>query len=295
MPQQGTIYRVLVASPSDCDRERKIVPDTLHYWNSVNSMAIGAILEPVLWETHANPEFGDRPQAIINKQLVERCDILVGTFWTRLGSPTGEAESGTVEEIERFLKAGKPVMLYFSLVPVVPGSYDERQFEALRQYREKLRGKGLVFEYDTLASLREQLFRHLSAKIASLHGGSATPPEGQVENGQLLEFKSAFGSFMRRLDAEWSSERDSEPYTVDEGRLIMGSALRQLLTFRSQIVSDPSRRLTEILDEAIKQLRQLQHHELFIDGGVSFREFWEKGNQIVETLKKAEEILATNA
>jgi hypothetical protein len=33
---------------------------------------------------------------------VESGDILMGVFWTRLGTPTGKAPSGTVEEIEHF-------------------------------------------------------------------------------------------------------------------------------------------------------------------------------------------------
>lgn len=37
---------------------------------------------------------------MLNDQLVGTADIVVALFWHRLGSPTGEAESGTVEEIE---------------------------------------------------------------------------------------------------------------------------------------------------------------------------------------------------
>ena len=53
-------------------------------------------------------------RAWLNDQLVDRCDILVGMFWTKLGTSTGVAASGTVEEIDRFVAAGKPAMLYFS-------------------------------------------------------------------------------------------------------------------------------------------------------------------------------------
>ena len=62
------------------------------------------MLLPVGWETHATPAMGDRPQAIINKQILAGCDLLVAVFWTRLGSPTGAAASGTVEEIEEHLQ-----------------------------------------------------------------------------------------------------------------------------------------------------------------------------------------------
>ena len=98
MPRRAIVYRILIASTCDMVEERKVIPEVLHTWNAANSYYKGVYLEPVLFETHAIPEMGDRPQAIINKQLVESCDILIGTFWTRLGTPTGKAESGPVEE-----------------------------------------------------------------------------------------------------------------------------------------------------------------------------------------------------
>jgi hypothetical protein len=52
-----------------------------------------------MWEISATPAAGDRPQAIINRQVVDQADILVGAFWTRLGTPAGRALSGTVEEM----------------------------------------------------------------------------------------------------------------------------------------------------------------------------------------------------
>lgn len=111
MPQKGLIFRALVASPSDCTHERKIIPEVISSWNAVHSLSNAAIVEPVLWETHSRPAFGDRPQEIINTQLVSSCDLVIGAFWTRLGTPTGVAESGTAEEIEQFRAAGKPVLL----------------------------------------------------------------------------------------------------------------------------------------------------------------------------------------
>lgn len=62
---------------------------------------------------HSYPESGDRPQALLNRQIVAREDFLIGIFGTRLGTPTGVAESGTIEEIKEFRKAVKYVALYF--------------------------------------------------------------------------------------------------------------------------------------------------------------------------------------
>jgi hypothetical protein len=298
VPQQGLIYRVLVASPSDCVQERRAVPEVIHYWNSVHARATGAILEPVLWETHARPELGDRPQGIINKQLVEISDILVGTFWTRLGTSTGVAESGTVEEIEEFRRAGKPVLLYFSSAPAVPESIDPEQFKALLAYKSTLQDQGLLASYDSIAQLREQLFRHLTEQITILHGSSPRPGGAasvarESESERALQvFRGEYEAFLRRLEAEWNSERDSEPYGVDEGRFIASKARAEVLNFRSQIVQDRSG-LSAVLDEAARRLRGLERYEVYIDGGVSFGNFWKEGNDILALLKTALPLLGT--
>jgi len=85
MSRQATIYNILIASPSDLVKERKAIPEVIYSWNNAHLKRYGAMLAPVLWETHASPEMGSRPQEIINKQLVRDSDILVATFWTRIG------------------------------------------------------------------------------------------------------------------------------------------------------------------------------------------------------------------
>jgi hypothetical protein len=107
-------FRVLIASPSDLAEERQAATDAINEWNAQHAAAESVVLLPVKWETHALPETGQRPQQAINRQLVQECDILVGMFWTKLGTATGVAESGTVEEVNQFVIAGKKAMLYFS-------------------------------------------------------------------------------------------------------------------------------------------------------------------------------------
>ena len=73
---------------------------------------------------------GDRPQAILNKQIAEQGDFLIGIFGNRLGTPTGDSKSGTIEEIEIFRRSGKHVALYFSTADV-PRDVDRDQLEEL--------------------------------------------------------------------------------------------------------------------------------------------------------------------
>lgn len=68
----------------------------------------------MVWERQAVPEVGGRPQALINSQAVDRADVVVAFFDSRLGSHTGVDVSGTAEEIHRATDLGKPVHVYFS-------------------------------------------------------------------------------------------------------------------------------------------------------------------------------------
>lgn len=292
MSRQVTLYRILIASPSDVEEERKAIPEVISSWNAANSLKYGVTLEPVLWETHATPEMGDRPQDILNKQFVDSCDILVGAFWTRLGTHTGKAESGTVEEIERFIKAGKPVLLYFSLALVRPDSVDDNQHKRLRQFKEKCRKEGILFEYESIADLRLQLQGHITRTINSLHEASdegSAKVEADKENiecSDLEMFKSEFMSFLTRLEAEWNAERDSMPASLDEAKDILDNACSDILDFRAQIVSDEDAKVPKIMNEATTRLKAIQEHSVVLDGGISYNAFWDEGNKIIALLKR---------
>lgn len=158
MAYDVTAIEVFIASPGDVTEERQIVRDELQVWNATYVRTSKVVLLPVGWETHSAPELGGRPQQMINDRLLEHADILVGLFWTRLGSPTGVAASGTVEEIQKHHAAGKPVMLYFSDQPVVAGSYDVDQFAKLQEFKTWARGEGLTQSFSSPSTFRD-LFR----------------------------------------------------------------------------------------------------------------------------------------
>jgi len=293
MPQPGLIFRALIASPSDCAQERKIIPEVIAIWNAVHSIDRGAIVEPVLWETHSRPSFGDRPQEIINKQLVESCDLVIGAFWTKLGTPTGKAESGTAEEIEQFRSAGKPVLLYFSSAPAVPESVDRDQYDALLKYRNSLGQSGLYSKYESLGGFRDQLQRHFASQMIELlakgnHVSSGTSPTHREEQEnyqaqQLAEFTSQFEAYLRRLIAEWEAERDSNPYSTDDGKYILDRAADELVHFKSMIIHD-GEGISEGFGDALKKLRELQRHRTYMDGGKSFQAFWNTGTSVINDL-----------
>ncbi len=165
MAYAATVIPVMIASPSDVSAERDIIRAAIHDWNDVNGASSKIMLTAVGWETHSSPELGTRPQDLINSRLLGDCDLLVGVFWTRLGTPTGEAASGSVEEIERHVNAGRPAMIYFSSQPIAPDSIDPGQYAALKQFKATCRKQGLIEEYANLDEFRAKLAKQLQAAL----------------------------------------------------------------------------------------------------------------------------------
>jgi hypothetical protein len=165
MAYDAKVLEVMIASPGDVSAERQIVREVLNDWNVMHARTRKAILVPVGWETHSAPELAGRPQQMINDRLLVHCDLLVGIFWTRLGSPTGESASGTVEEIEEHIGSGKPAMLYFSSAPVVPQSLDAEQFGKLQEFKAWAMTRGLIAEFDSIEEFRERLRRDLELNL----------------------------------------------------------------------------------------------------------------------------------
>lgn len=100
MPYQSTAYKVFIASPGDVKEERSIVREVLAEWNDINSEKRALVLLPIGWDTHSTPEMGSPAQEIINKRVLKTADILIGVFWTKVGTPTDRYPSGTIEEID---------------------------------------------------------------------------------------------------------------------------------------------------------------------------------------------------
>lgn len=190
MSFKATVFKILIASPGDVDEEREAIPEVIARWNNINAESNGVVLLPVKWETHSAPLLGDRAQGVINNQIVTSCDMAIGVFWTRLGSPTGVSESGTAEEIEWFIKNNKPVMVYFSSRSIDPKALDIDQYKALKDFEKKMQKLGLTGSYTSITDFKEQLLNQISVNIkALLSGATAAPPTEQAVKEKTAAIK----------------------------------------------------------------------------------------------------------
>jgi hypothetical protein len=165
VPYSSTVLEVMITSPGDVASVRRIAHGVVHEWNTIHAASRRTILNPRDWETSSRPVLGERAQETINKQLVRNADILVAIFWTRLGTPTGKAESGTVEEIRETLALGRPVLVYFSEKPVELKTVDTSQWEALQKFKEELRQQGLVEAFESDEEFEKRFSRQLAQTI----------------------------------------------------------------------------------------------------------------------------------
>jgi Domain of unknown function (DUF4062) len=177
MSFKADTYRVFIASPSDLKEERVAATEAINDWNAQHAVAESVVLLPVKWETHATPRSSIRPQEAINTELVQNSDILIGMFWTKFGTNTGVAESGTVEEIDQFVAAGKPTMLYFSRRPIDPYAINWTQHRKLRKFKSNTYETALTGGFTGVDDLRQTLVRDLLSQIRKLKRTTPKPTQ----------------------------------------------------------------------------------------------------------------------
>jgi hypothetical protein len=181
MSFKSQTYRVLIASPSDMAEERQAATEAVNDWNAQHAAAESVVLLPVKWETHAKPQAGMGPQEAINYQLVRDCDIVVGLFWTKIGTSTGVAESGTVEEIDQFVASGRPALLYFSSRPIDPNRIDLKQHRKLKSFKDATYKKALTGGFSRVDELRQTLLRDLMTQVRELNANRPSRSSAKLD------------------------------------------------------------------------------------------------------------------
>lgn len=166
MPTNTTIYKIFLASPSDVKEERLTVKKVVDEINLGSYATTGIKLELITWETHTHPSIGIDAQDVINRQIADDYDIFIGIMWTKFGSPTERADSGTKEEFDRAFDkykanpGGIEVLFYFKTTP--PLSLKDFDLEGLvkvREFQSRLVNQGVYYKEFNQADEFEQLLR----------------------------------------------------------------------------------------------------------------------------------------
>jgi HEAT repeat protein len=187
--------RIVVASPSDVQRERDVLPQVIEELNRGIAADRGLSLELLRWETDSYPGFHpEGPQGLIDSTLtIEKCDVLIGIFWKRFGTPTKDAESGTEHEIlvayETWKREFSPqIMVYFNQKPYRPKSQSEiQQSERVLAFRNQFPKEGLYWLYKGTAQFERLVRQHLTHFIRQRFQAPQVQVFQQDQKGRNLD------------------------------------------------------------------------------------------------------------
>lgn len=211
MPRDLSALRIFVAGPGDVDDERRQLEDVVEELNKTWADTLHVRLDLLTWRDHAVPGVGRDAQDVVNRSMPQDYDIFIGIMWSRFGSPTQRAGSGTEEEFNRALIRARTapgsvhLMMYFKDDPVPMSAIDPEQVARIVAFRKHLEEEGVLYWTFTSpfeATVRVHLARQVQAWIAE-HRKSQPENTGvrqsrssEVEEPGLLDAADSFRGHM---------------------------------------------------------------------------------------------------
>lgn len=146
------------------------------------------------WETHAYPNFGKDPQAVINEQIGTDYDIFIGILWSRLGTPTPRFASGTLEEFYTAYEKWKAnpssitLMIYFKDEPVAPSQLDADQLGQIQKFKKELPASGgQYWSFRTVDDFETDVRLHLTRAVQDWRDQLKSASEPTVGTAQTVD------------------------------------------------------------------------------------------------------------
>lgn len=169
MPHIGvTVYDMLLSCPGDALDLKDTIDACVKSFNASIGEINNVRIALKHWSTDSFSQFGDKPQNILNRQFVEKCDLCVALLGIRFGTPTDNYDSGTEEEIEKMLAQNKQVFIYFVERNVDPSKIDVEQFKKVQNFKEKCKEKGVFTVVKSAEELRTVFQNALSLYFIKL-------------------------------------------------------------------------------------------------------------------------------
>lgn len=211
MPREGVkIYDLLLSCPGDVIDLIDIVKECIEDFNRAHGRTNNVKIELKHWSTDAYPQSGGSAQELLNKQFINDCDACIALFGNRFGSPTDNFESGTEQEIEEMIAAGKQVFMYFIEREVNPKTIDLRQLDKVRNFKDKYskESKGIYWGIENGNEFRRLLSNHLSLYFLQLIISPET--SGEQKKTSKLEFFTSKVNNKSLVNCEFLYNKEAE-------------------------------------------------------------------------------------
>ena len=191
---QANVYKIMIGAPSDIQEEIQIACQVINRWNNIHSETTKCILLPLHWSFSSYPSSGMHPQKMLDKQLVEKSDLMLCFFGAKLGTATDTEISGTVEEINEHLRAGKKVMVFFRK-QIDSSKLDVEQFQKLKEYKKTIQDKVIWVEYNNEQDLEPTLLDKLCLFVNDNWKGYESQQREIEDNKELEAVKAELAKY----------------------------------------------------------------------------------------------------
>ena len=262
MPRIETILSVFVASPSDVSEERDLLESAINELNRTLPGRTGVRLELLRWEHGTWPSFGKDAQAVINTQIPQDYDIFIGILWNTIGSPTNQAESGTIEEFnlakERYDKDPDSVhlMLYFKISPPLSmESFDGSQYEKVQNFQSRVKEEGAFFwQFHSADDFANDIRTHLTNVVYSRTDDHRGDVQLDSTDGESVSGPSGCSD-----DTIFASDSD-------DGILELEDVFEREMVALSAVLGRMEGSITDIGDTMRKETQEIKSLDITRDG-----------------------------
>jgi hypothetical protein len=266
MAKQETVLKALVASPGDVNEERKVILDVIEEINLIWSKEKNIRLVPLVWEKHSYPDIGEDPQDVINKQFQNDYDFFIGILWSRFGTPTKRADSGTEEEFnqafQRYLKdsSSLKIMLYFKNKPIAIEDIDPEQLKLIKRFKADIKEKKVFYwDFDDIEDFKKIVRRHLELHLTDWgktwgiqkeNNNIIRDKETNAENKGFIYFSEEDGF----IDIYEKGMKESKKLTSSTIRI--NEAIQNYITIQDEIRQRYHKNTSEKLPASMKIMKE---------------------------------------
>jgi len=182
MPEDKTHLKVVVVSPGDTQGERSSLEEIFGNLNRNIAAEKGFYFDLYSWDTDAYPRFhAQGPQGAIDESLgIKDCDIVIGMFWARFGTPVRDADSGTEHELRIAYQSWKEkekkrplIMLYFNREKFAPETLDQAdQLRKVFEFKKTFSAEALYGDYVGVESFKTKVTNDLTKLLRDMPRGT---------------------------------------------------------------------------------------------------------------------------
>lgn len=251
MSFQAQIITIFISSPGDVPDDRGLIIRTIDGWNQRNGQSRKVFFQPLTWEQMVPPDRSGSGQEVIDAQIGATYDIYLGLMWSRFGSATRNADSGTEDEFDQAIvrhNTGESLRISFLFKnsDIPQDILDGVQFDKVQKFKKKVADEGCLYrEFNDNASLigAVNIILDRFANGATSEVASGTK-KGRGDKG----VSPASGDASDLLEVE---KQDDELGLFDFNEVLESESERfaQLMSEWSSKIGEVGDRATEATDE----------------------------------------------